>query len=81
MVLVRGGRVKDLPGVRTTSCAAAWIPLVSGPQAVPFKYGAKRAKRRPERRSGDYSEEKCPVVVAAGKRVSSCPIPSSAAYR
>ena len=35
VVLVRGGRVKDLPAVSTTSSGARWTPRVSRPQAGP----------------------------------------------
>jgi small subunit ribosomal protein S12 len=38
VVLVRGGRVKDLPGVRvTTSCAAPWTPPAWKPPPGAFQ--------------------------------------------
>ena len=44
VVLIRGGRVKDLPGV-TTPCAVRWTPRVSKTVSrVSLKYGAKRPK-------------------------------------
>ena len=40
--MIRGGRVKDLLGFGITSSAASGYAGREGPQAAPFKYGAKR---------------------------------------
>ena len=45
VVLIRGGRVKDLPGVRYHIIRGTLDTTgVAEPQAVPVKYGAKRPK-------------------------------------
>jgi hypothetical protein len=44
VVMIRGGRVKDLPACATTSCAACSTPRREEPQAARSKYGAKRPK-------------------------------------
>ena len=44
VVLIRGGRVKDLPGVRYHIIRVLWIPRVLGWWPGPLKYGAKRPK-------------------------------------
>jgi small subunit ribosomal protein S12 len=43
--MIRGGRVKDLPGVRYTSFVACWIPRAAKHRKQRrSKYGAKRPK-------------------------------------
>ena len=44
MVLIRGGRVRDLPGVRYHVLRGVLDTGCQGSPPVPFQYGAKRPK-------------------------------------
>ena len=45
MVLIRGGRVKDLPGVRYPRVRGAWTPGVDGPSPGPFESTAPSVRK------------------------------------
>ena len=45
VVLTRGGRVKDLPGVRSTWCAAAWTVRMSRTASRPTAGTARSAEK------------------------------------
>jgi small subunit ribosomal protein S12 len=57
IVLIRGGRVKDLPGVRITWCAAPRYGGCQRPQAERSKYGAKRPEEARARNKRTYATQ------------------------
>ena len=61
MVLVRGGRVKDLPVCATRSSAGRWTQGVSEPQAGPAATARRRRKLMPRRARSQASAGQRPV--------------------